>query len=63
MQLYQEHNDLWNSFCTRTSRHDKSSVKEIITNLILQDCGKDNVKEKCKLIETSPHLEMTLTCT
>ena len=49
MQLYQEHNDLWNSFCTRTSRHDKSSVKEIITNLILQDCGKDNVKERVQV--------------
>jgi hypothetical protein len=44
-----EHNGLWNCFCTRTSRHDKSSVKENITNIILQDFGKDDVKERLKV--------------
>jgi len=49
VQLYKEHNGLGNCFCTRTSRHDKISVKEIIINMILQDFGKDDVKERLKV--------------
>jgi len=49
VQLYKEHNGLRNSFCTRTNSHDEISVKEIITNIIFQDFGKDDVKKRLKV--------------
>lgn len=63
VQLYEEHNCLWNMHMLLYQNKQvwESTVKEIITNMILVDSGKDSVKERLKVAwNTFP--QVTNTC-
>lgn len=62
VQLYEEHN-LWNMrmLLYQNKQVWESTVKEMITNTILVDSGKDNVKDRLKVAwNTFP--QVTNTC-